>query len=408
MIPRPGTLSLLLLLAGCSAETGAPQVSAAEAAPEIALPDLPPAPESKAPPPLPIDVAEVLEPIRARHDLPGLAAALVDASGPRATGAVGVRARGATAPLSVRDRMHLGSCTKSMTATLCALLVKDGRLDWTSTVGEAFADLGDKLHPGWKGVTLEQLLAHRGGAPADVEPKLWSRLFASKAAPRMQREELARGVLASAPVAPPGTKFVYSNAGTALAGLMAELATGEEFETLLRARLFAPLGMDSAGFGPPGSADVLDEPRGHRAGGDAIAPGPGADNPPAIAPAGRVHCSIGDWARYAALHLRGPAEGGLGLSPEAFVRLHAPLGGAASEYALGWGVVDRPWGGRVLTHAGSNTMWYCVAWLAPEKGLGVLIATNQGGDAAAQACDEAASKLIPLFQALRIVEERKR
>jgi hypothetical protein len=39
-------------------------------------------------------------------------------------------------------------------------------------------------------------------------------------------------------------------------------------------------------------------------------------------------------------------------------------------------------------------MWFCVAWLAPEKGFGVLVATNQGGDAAQKAADEAASALI--------------
>ena len=39
-------------------------------------------------------------------------------------------------------------------------------------------------------------------------------------------------------------------------------------------------------------------------------------------------------------------------------------------------------------------MWYCVAWLAPEKHGAVLIACNQGGDEAAKACDEAAGALI--------------
>ena len=62
---------------------------------------------------------------------------------------------------------------------------------------------------------------------------------------------------------------------------------------------------------------------------------------------------------------------------------------------MGWIVAEQPWAdGAALTHAGSNTMWYCVAWLAPKKNFAVLVATNQGGDAAAQACDDVAIALI--------------
>jgi hypothetical protein len=41
-----------------------------------------------------------------------------------------------------------------------------------------------------------------------------------------------------------------------------------------------------------------------------------------------------------------------------------------------------------------NTMWYCVVSTAPEKDFAVLIACNQGGDAAAGACDDAAGEAI--------------
>ena len=48
----------------------------------------------------------------------------------------------------------------------------------------------------------------------------------------------------------------------------------------------------------------------------------------------------------------------------------------------------------MLTHNGSNTMWFCVTWLAPEKGFAVLVTTNVGGDEAGKATDEAAAALI--------------
>jgi hypothetical protein len=45
-------------------------------------------------------------------------------------------------------------------------------------------------------------------------------------------------------------------------------------------------------------------------------------------------------------------------------------------------------------HNGSNTMWYAVMWLAPNKQFAVLIATNVGGDAAATGCDDVAAAMI--------------
>lgn len=345
-----------------------------------------------------IDVAALLEPIRARNDMPGLVAAIVDRTGVVAIGACGVRERGSDAKLTITDRMHLGSCTKSMTATLCAVLVDRGDLKWTTTIGESFADWGDAVDPAWKPVTLEQLLTHRGGAPAQPDGGLWMNLFTSKDAPRAQRETLARGVLAKPPVNTPGSAFVYSNTGTTLAGMMAErsgpVANRRDYEDMLREDVFVPLAMSSAGFGPPGTLDSLSEPRGHRTNGKTAGMGVGSDNPPAITPAGRVHVSIGDWASYAALHIRGGTGGGIGISKSTFTRMHTPPADGLDAYAMGWMVLDRPWGGRVLTHSGSNTMWHCVAWLSPEKEFGVLVATNQGGDAAAKACDEASSALL--------------
>lgn len=341
------------------------------------------------------DVAALLRPIRERHDLPAMAGAIVDGDRVEAIGADGIRERGREEKVSVGDLWHLGSCTKSMTATLCAALVEEEKLSFETTVGEVFADVKG-MDPGWKAVTLAQLLTNHAGAPANLDAGgLWVRLRSHTGTPVEQRRALVEGVLARAPDPAPGTKYVYSNAGFAIAGAMAETVTKEPWEALLAKRVFAPLGMTSAGFGPPGSKETVDQPRGHGAGGRPVAPGRFADNPAAIGPAGTVHASIGDWARYVGLHLRGERKDSKRiLAPESFVRLHTPSADEA-QYAMGWMVAPRPWaGGRTLTHAGSNTMWYCVTWIAPERDFAVLVTCNQGGDAAAKACDEASWALI--------------
>lgn len=355
----------------------------------------------------------VLEPIREKHGLPALAAVLVVEGKVVLRGATGLRAVGSPEAVTSEDLWHIGSDTKAMTATLCARLVEKGVLSWSTTVAEAFPDLKDAMDPAWGGVTLEHLLTNKGGVPSDLRADgLWSRLFAMDnkgEPPRDQRRALLLGVTAKPPLSEPGTKELYSNAGFVIAGHIAETKAGKTWEELMRDEVFAPLGITRFGFGPPGSKDAVDQPRGHRgrtAPFTAVAPGAGADNPQAIAPAGTVHIALDDWAKFVAAHA---SSRGDFLKPESWARLHAPTGPKAGEgqgYAMGWGVTRRPWAkgegegavGRVLTHAGSNTMWFAVAWVAPERGLAVLVATNAAGEVGPKAADEAVGAALKRFR----------
>jgi CubicO group peptidase (beta-lactamase class C family) len=355
-----------------------------------AAPDKPKAAEA------PRDVGVLLAPIRERHDLPALAAALIEGPRMTAVGCDGVRRRGSPEKVTLEDRWHLGSCTKAMTATLCAMLVEEKRLAWTTTLADAFDEYAKdakRMDPGWKDVTLEMLLTHRAGMPASLDADgLWGRLWQQSGKPERQRMELVEGVLKHPPVHAPGSQTLYSNAGVTFAGVMAERAAKQDYEALLTKRLFEPLGITSAGFGAPGTPEVNDQPRGHTSDKKPVEPGPNSDNPPGITPAGRVHMTIGDWAKFIALHLEGRRGRSKLLSQAGFERLHTPA--PKTEVALGWMVTERPWGGTVLTHSGSNTMWFCVVWMAPAKDFAVLACTNVAGDAGSKGCDEAVWALI--------------
>jgi CubicO group peptidase (beta-lactamase class C family) len=347
----------------------------------------------------PEDLTGLLEPIRTSYGMPALAAAFVQGSDLRALGAVGTRRRGGMEPVTPDDLFHIGSCTKSMTATLLATFVEEGHLSWETTIAEVFPDLLPDIHPGFHGVTLRQLLSHRGGLPDDriPDPAIWPQVRALSGPLPQQRLALMRLVLARPPAAEPGTEFHYSNFGYTIAGAFAERIAGEPWEDLMRKGLFEPLGMTVTGFGPPGTegAEVPDQPWGHTpAGCEPVPPGPLADNPPVIGPAGTVHSSLRDWARYALLHLLGArGEPGLLLTPETFRQLHRDH--YRQGYALGWIVVQRPWaGGTALTHAGSNGLWFAVIWLAPQRNAGFLAATNCGSDRGFQACDTAIAAMI--------------
>ncbi|MBI1291815.1 serine hydrolase [bacterium] len=330
---------------------------------------------------------ERLETIRKGRGMIALGGALLKGPEVVAVGMTGQRKQGAPDVALPGDSVHIGSCTKAMTATVIAILVEEGKLRFEQTIGESFPEMADGILPVYRDVTLEQLLTHRGGIVGDVPPVLWAELMrtAHEMSPKAQREKLFAGVLAVPPAATPGTKSVYSNAGFAIAGIMAERATGIEWEELMRKKLFEPLGMTTAGFGPPGAADAVTQPWGHSE--RLWSPVPVfLDNPPAIAPAGTVHCSLEDWGKFVAVHLRREAEPRLGLSAASIMKLQTPVPG--THEAFGWLVAERPWGGRVLTATGSNTMWYAVVWIAPEKGVGALAVTNRANKQAPGACDD--------------------
>ena len=337
------------------------------------------------------DSAQALEVIRKKHDLPALAVVVVKDGQICDRAAVGVRKAGESTLITTNDVFHIGSCTKSMTATLTAMLIEEGKLRWDSTMADLFPELKGKLNKQYETVTVEQLLTHRGGVPGTPPAAAWKRALEQKGTPTQQRRELIEAVLCQPPEAAPGTKMIYSNQGYAIIGAILEKLTGTPWETLITERLFKPLKMDSAGFGPPGTTNAVDEPWGHIRNSSIIVPVQ-QDNPPALAPAGRVHCSLDDLARYTIFHLRRAQKGGL-LKPETLVKLHTPPDG--SNYACGWIVVKRNWsGGNALMHNGSNTMWYMVMWLAPEKNFAVVAATNIAGPDAQQGCDEVASAMI--------------
>jgi CubicO group peptidase (beta-lactamase class C family) len=346
-------------------------------------------------------VSRMLENIREKHSLPALAAAVVVDGKVIVTNAVGFRKNGGPEKVTADDQFHLGSVTKSMTATVAAMLVEQGKISWTTTIGEAFPELKREIHPDYLGVTLEQLFSHRSGAPGDAPADLWREAWEATGTAAEQRLAFVKGLLARKPEAKPGTKFIYSNQGYTIAGVMLEKATGKTWEDLLRSMLFEPLGMTTAGFGAPASVGKVDQPWGHTksmlSGSEPVPPGPGADNPLAISPAGAVHCSLGDLAKYAAFHMAGERGESKLLKAGSFKKLHTVVVGNA-DYALGWMVLKRGWAnGRALMHNGSNTMFYVVVWMAPDKNCAVIVASNIGVDEAFEGCDEAAGELIKQY-----------
>jgi CubicO group peptidase (beta-lactamase class C family) len=292
-----------------------------------------------------------------------------------------------------------------MTATLIALLVERGDLAWDQTLPKLLPELAGSIDAGFADVTLVELLAHRAGLRTMTgRDEILARCQRSPGTPSEQRKELTKAVLGNAPTTKPREKHEYSNAGLIIAGHIAERAAGKTWEALMRELLFEPLGMTTAGFGAPADQDAArgaTQPRGHHMDGRPIEPGPAADNPALLGPAGTCSMSIADWAKYLRLHLQGARGdvrvGTITLRAATFARLHTPYAGSGERYGYGWGIPMRGWAAgdhTVLTHSGSNQRWFCVTWLDPAAGFGVLATTNIAGDNASKGTDAACSLLL--------------
>jgi CubicO group peptidase (beta-lactamase class C family) len=371
----------------------------------------------------PVNVDAILQPILGRGaERFGIAAAVLHGERIIAQGTAGVRKRGTAERITLGDRFHLGSCTKAMTATLVAMFVEEGKLNWTTTLGELFADTVRLMHPGWEKVTLRQVLAHRAGLP--FEPDGLNPVFSTfrellrppRALPGtlpQQRLEIARQALSRPPGIPPDTKYYYSNVGYVLAGAVLEQLTGRAWEELMRERLFQPLGISTGGFGAPGTADKTEQASGHSLVlGKPLDPrSPAAELPLFYGPAGLAHMTVTDWAKFIALHLRGdPAnphcQAAL-LKLDTFAEMHAvapttpyskgwvmrgitrlATGDAAPAvtYRAGWFISTSSWAkgtqpgdtGRSLWHGGRHGMSHSVVIIAPEIDFAVLVACNHG------------------------------
>lgn len=324
---------------------------------------------------------------------PGLIAAIIDEAGIRAIAAAGVRRQGSSEELTINDLVKMGSITKPMTSTMLATLVADGTFvnGWQTTLAQVFPELRDEIHPDYRPVTLWQLVRHVGGVPDDVHA-WWT---SHPGLPVIERRyRILRENLADPPGSPIGT-FSYSNAGYLVAAAMAEKLTGQSWETLMEERLFAPLGMFSAGFGAPNTPHEVDQPWSHRrdSAGVWIPAQLGYGGP--LAPAGDVYTSLEDFAKFVALQFlnKRPAILNREQLNELLVPIPGNYGGAA-----GWVVSD-----RLLFAQGGGGLccgFFAVIEAVPSRGHAYIAAANSHDDGDLYS-SETVSMLYSIIDSLR-------
>ncbi|WP_408095816.1 serine hydrolase domain-containing protein [Peredibacter sp. HCB2-198] len=323
-------------------------------------------------------------PLLIQYELPGLGKMMIKNGVTQVLSAEGVRKYGDPTPLLPTDKFHLGSCSKAMTATLAAILIEEGKLNWTSNLKELLPEIN--LHPSFQNMSYETLLVHRAGLSRAKDDSLFRMIQSPTYTSTSARELITRSVLEMAPLTTPGSRYDYNNTSYIIAAYILEKLTGQSWETLMREKLFNPLNMNSCGFGPTSPENTW----AHKG----LVP-IHVDNPEGYGPAARVHCSLPDWRKFLEQHIDG-FNGIDGIvHASTFFKLHSQASTDSPYTYGGWLRFERSWAqGPALTHDGSNTVNYAKVWLAPKLHLIMAATTNTGGAEAERGTNTVISDMI--------------
>lgn len=173
---------------------------------------------------------------RFKPDQPGVAALVSKNGKPILRKAYGM------ANLELGVRLHpghvfrIGSTTKLFTAAAIMMLVEDGSLALDAPVTRYLPDA--PRH--WDKVTIEHLLTHTSGIPnLSMDSGYWR----TTAPLHHTLEELVAPARDRPLEFTPGSKFVYSNTGYHVLGMVIGKVSGKDYFTFLDARILKPLAL---------------------------------------------------------------------------------------------------------------------------------------------------------------------
>jgi CubicO group peptidase (beta-lactamase class C family) len=269
--------------------------------------------------------------------VPGASAIVVRDGATMVAAAFGLADLEQSTPATITTNYRLASVSKQFTATAILLLVADGRLTLDDPLARFFAP----SPPQWRHVMVQHLLTHTAGLldyeeliPPGTTARLGDRNVLDLVRPH------ADGYHA------PGAAFRYSNTGYCLLALIVEQVADRSFATVLRERLFAPLGMADTLAYEAGGPDIPLRAYGYSHSGQAWARTDQSLTSATLGDGG-IYSSAVDLARWDAALATGellPAR----LMERVFSPHVATPEGAA--YGLGWYLQGR----RVAYHTGET------------------------------------------------------
>ena len=274
-----------------------------------------------------------------------------------AYGFANLEARVAATPAT---NYRLASMTKQFTSAAILLLAEQGRL----SLGDPVRKWLPTLPTAANDITIRHLLTHTSGL-IDYED-----VMAEGTTKQLHDVDVLHLLeLENRTYFVPGTAYRYSNSGYALLALIVASASGSDFATFLRDRIFRPLHMQNTVAFEAGITSVADRAYGYSLVNNAWQR---ADQSltSAVLGDGGIYSSIDDLAKWdAALYdnrLLRPESLRLAFTPQ--TKTDDP----AVQYGLGWRIT-----GESLWHSGETMGFRNVIVRFPAHRLTVLVLTNR-------------------------------
>lgn len=266
-----------------------------------------------------------------------------------------------------RTVFDIGSLTKQFTAAAILKLEMQGKLSTADKIGKFFTNV-----PAEKAsITIHDLLRHISGLRGDIGGDY----------EKITREEFLTKVMASPLESKVGERFRYSNIGYSLLAMIAEKASGQDYETFLAENLFKPAGMHSTGYSLP-KFDASVVAVGYRWNGNfwgkpTEKPWDGGAPFWHLRGNGGILSTAEDLAKWS-IALRSDKV----LSKAAKKKLHHPRLRAGETdnpyYAYGWDVLKTRRNTFVARHNGTNNIFYADMHRYLDERLTIIHMVNKG------------------------------
>lgn len=142
-------------------------------------------------------------------------------------------------PMKLNTMFDMASLTKVIATTPAIMqLVEQGRIRLEDPVAAYWPEFAAN---GKDQITVRELMTHFSGLPPDLELK-----------PEWSGYLTAMGMIAAtAPIVPPGTRFIYSDINYEVLGELVRRVSGEALDVYCARHIFSPLGMRDTMFLPP-------------------------------------------------------------------------------------------------------------------------------------------------------------
>lgn len=286
-------------------------------------------------------------------------------------------------PVTADTLFQIGSISKVYTATLCMMLVDEGKLDLDTPISQYLPSLRLADATAQGAVTLRHLLTHTAGFYGDRFDDYGP-----------GDDALAKAIATFGELrqlTAPGELWTYCNTGFQAAGAIIEQILGMPVEQAIRERIFVPLGLDRCFFFAHEVITYAAAIGHNQLPGKELEIARPYQLPRCMHAAGAIISTPGDLLRFAAFHLGdGTVDGKVLLSRESLMAMQTPqveAGSFADHYGLGWALRTIS-GTRVVGHGGSTNGFRAQLTLVPEKRFAIAMLTNGNHGAAANSAIE--------------------